>query len=506
MSRAVSVASDFDPVPSASRQPRVSVTTQPDPGAVVGLLVSDSGDSPDALPSREELAAAGFTGARGKAVVVPGTPLIVAVGVGDPSTLSTAGVRDVAAAFALAVTGQAQLALRLDTLGETPVPAEWFGAAVEGAVLARYEFTALRPPVGTPLTELTLVSPPDQVDAAAQAAQRGAVLARATCISRDLANCPPAHLTAERMGEVAQALGAEAGLDVETFDRDQLLELRCGGILGVNGGSHDEPRMIKMTYSPESPTGTMAWVGKGIMYDSGGISLKPADGTHAMMKNDMSGAGALLAAMLTLGELGCRAHVTGYLMCTDNMPSGSALKMGDVITARDGTTVEVANTDAEGRLVMMDALLMAAEGKPDAIIDIASLTGASMRALGTLVAAVMGNDQDVIDQVLDAARTTDERAWQLPQEKAYRPLLDSDVAQISNLGGSGVVAGAITASLFLEEFVDGTPWAHIDIAGTAQADPPNSWRPRGCTGFGARLLAELAVAFTPPPTTATRTG
>ncbi len=238
---------------------------------------------------------------------------------------------------------------------------------------------------------MTLVAAPDLLVDAEAAARRGAVLARATCISRDLANCPPAHLTAERMGQVALRLGAETALVVETFDREQLLELRCGGILGVNGGSHDEPRMIKLSYSPDSPTGSMAWVGKGIMYDSGGISLKPADGTHAMMKNDMAGAGALLAAMLTLGDLGCRTSVTGYLMCTDNMPSGSALKMGDVITARNGTTVEVANTDAEGRVVMMDALLMAAEQKPDAIIDIATLTGASMRALGTLVAGVMGN-------------------------------------------------------------------------------------------------------------------
>ena len=181
--------------------------------------------------------------------------------------------------------------------------------------------------------------------------------------------------------------------------------------------------MIKLTYTPDSSTGAMAWVGKGIMYDSGGISLKPADGIHAAMKNDMSGAGALLAAMLTLPALGCHTSVTGYLMCTDNMPSGSALKMGDVLTARNGTTVEVANTDAEGRLVMMDALVMAVEQKPDAIIDIATLTGASMRALGTLVAGVMGNDQRVIDQVLDAARATDERAWQLPLERSDRPRL-----------------------------------------------------------------------------------
>jgi len=493
VSRAVAVAPDFDPVPSASQQPVVTVAPAPGEGAVVGVLVAESGGTPAGVPNRETLEGAGFTGARGTTLLLPGSPLQIAVGVGDPATLSNAAVRDIAAAFALAAAGHAYLALRLDPLTDVTVPVDWFGAAVEGIVLARYEFTALRTPAGTPLQQVTLIGASDQLSSASMAAQRGAVLARATCISRDLANCPPAHLTAERLGEVAVRLGVQAGLTVETFDRDQLLELRCGGILGVNGGSFDEPRMIKLTYAPDAPAASMAWVGKGIMYDSGGISLKPGDGTHATMKNDMSGAGSLLAAMLTLGELGARTSVTGYLMCTDNMPSGSALKMGDVITARNGVTVEIANTDAEGRLVMMDALVMAAEEKPDAIIDIATLTGASLRALGTLVAGVMGNDQSVIDQVLDAARTTDERAWQLPLERGYRRQLDSDIAHLNNLGGAN--PGAITAGLFLEEFVDGTPWAHIDIAGTAQADPPGSWRPRGCTGFGARLLAELALTF-----------
>jgi leucyl aminopeptidase len=252
--------------------------------------------------------------------------------------------------------------------------------------------------------------------------------------------------------------------------------------------------MVRLGYAPTGEArGRVALVGKGIMYDSGGISLKPADGTHATMKNDMSGAGALLAVMTVLRELDCPVAVTAYLMCTDNMPSGDALKMGDVITARNGTTVEVANTDAEGRLVMMDALVMAAEQQPDAIVDIATLTGASMRALGTLVAGVMGNDQALVERLLAAARQTDERAWQLPLERAYRVQLDSDVADISNLGGPN--AGAITAALFLEEFVAGLPWAHVDIAGTAQADPAGSWRPQGCTGFGARLLAEFLVAF-----------
>ena len=493
MSRAVAVPSDFDPVPSATRQPRVVVEATASPDVVVAVLVAESGVIAEGLPSRETLAAAGFAGSRGTTLLLPGSPLQIAVGIGDPATLSSAAMRDVAAAFALAATGHARLALRLDTLTDPGVPPDWFTAAVEGIILARYEFTALRAPTGVPLQEVTLVAAPDLLEHAAAAARRGATLARAACISRDLANCPPAHLTAERMAEVADRLGTQAGLLVQTFDRDQLLELRCGGIIGVNGGSHDEPRMIKLTYTPDSSTGAMAWVGKGIMYDSGGISLKPADGIHAAMKNDMSGAGALLAAMLTLPALGCHTSVTGYLMCTDNMPSGSALKMGDVLTARNGTTVEVANTDAEGRLVMMDALVMAVEQKPDAIIDIATLTGASMRALGTLVAGVMGNDQRVIDQVLDAARATDERAWQLPLERSYRPQLDSHVADISNLGGPN--AGAITAGLFLEEFVDGTPWAHLDIAGTALADPAGGWRPRGCTGFGARLLAELALSF-----------
>jgi len=495
VSRAVAVSSDFDPVPSATNQPRVAVSTSPMGKAAIGVLVTESGPTPEELPTRTELTSTGFTGARGTTFVVPGTPVRIAVGIGDPATLSAAKVRDIAAAFSLAASASSKVALRLDSVPPDVLEATYFGAAVEGMILARYEFTALRGPKGIPLEEVTVIAPPDRIAEAESAVQRGAILTRATCISRDLANCPPAHLTAERMGDIALRLGEESGLEVETFNRDELLELRCGGILGINGGSLDEPRLIRLTYTPEAPTGSLAFVGKGIMYDSGGISLKPATGTHANMKNDMGGAGSVLAAMLTLRDLHCRTSVTGYLMCTDNMPSGSALKMGDVITARNGTTVEVLNTDAEGRLVMMDALILAVENKPDAIIDIATLTGACMGALGTQIAGVMGNDQGVIDQVLDAGRTTDEKAWQLPQEAEYRPQLDSDVADISNLGGPN--AGAITASLFLEEFVDGTPWAHIDIAGTAQSDPAGGWRPQGCTGFGTRLLVELATSFRP---------
>jgi leucyl aminopeptidase len=271
--------------------------------------------------------------------------------------------------------------------------------------------------------------------------------------------------------------------------------LGCGGLLAVNQGSVEPPLMIKLRYRPAQPHGRLALVGKGVMYDSGGLSLKPSDPVHAQMKNDMSGAGAVLAAFSALGALGCRAEVTGWLMCTDNMPSGTAMALGDVITIRGGTTVEVINTDAEGRLVMADALVLATEERPDAIVDIATLTGACMRALGIEVAGVLGNDQALVDRVIAAGEAADEPVWQLPLRARYRRQLESGTADLRNLGGEN--AGTITAALFLAEFVGDVPWAHVDIAGTAQGAAPESWRTDGGTGFGARLLAELAAGFEP---------
>jgi leucyl aminopeptidase len=252
--------------------------------------------------------------------------------------------------------------------------------------------------------------------------------------------------------------------------------------------------MIKLSYTPDGGSADhhVALVGKGIMYDAGGIALKPADDVHATMKNDMSGAGAILAAMFELAALDCPVRVTGYLMCTDNRPSGTALAMGDVITIRGGKTVEVVNTDAEGRLVMADALVLAVEDGADVIVDVATLTGATMRALGTRIAGVMGNDSPLVDEIIDASRLADEPVWEFPLEPSYRSQLNSPIADIKNLGGPN--AGGITAGLFLEEFVGGTTWAHIDIAGTAQSDVGVSWRPAGCTGFGAHLLIEFLLA------------
>jgi leucyl aminopeptidase len=489
----------FDPIPSWRRTPTVAVARAGD--GVLGVPVGESGDVPGELGvSREALRAAGFDGAVGQSfagVTADGRP-IVAYGIGAADHLDATAMREAAAGYARAVARHGRLALLLPD-GTGPGPFALAQAAVEGALLARYAYADLkREEPSVPVSGMTLLLPPDADGAAAErGARRGLAFARATALARDLANAPPSLLTAARMADCATALGAEVGIDVAVFDRDALVELGCGGLLGVNAGSADPPRMIKLAYRPpagDAPRLTL--VGKGIMYDSGGISLKPADAVHATMKNDMSGAGAILAAMAVLPALGCPTAVTGYLMCTDNMPSGTATKLGDVLSIRGGTTVEVLNTDAEGRLVMADALVMATEEPTDAIVDIATLTGACLRALGGEIAGVFGNSQPLVDQVITASYAVDEPTWQLPLARRYRSELDSDVADIKNMGGPN--GAAIHAALFLEEFVAGQPWAHIDIAGPAQNDAVAGWRTPGCTGFGARLLAELALDFNRP--------
>jgi leucyl aminopeptidase len=494
--------SGVDPVPSRSRKVTVTVITAGDAieAEAIAVPVSAGASVPDALPGvdLDALARAGFTPKVGKALAFPSSeqPVQVAVGVGDAGALTVAAVRDAAAAFARAVPQDARLAARVPDGGLDV--ADVAAAIVEGVLLARYVFT-LKSASGAAraVESLVLVAAPGTEEAVRAGAARGLATARAGMLGRDLAACPAGLLTASRMAEVAIAIGAETGLKVEVHDRRALIELGCGGLLGVNKGSVEEPRMIVLTYTPAGePGGHLALVGKGIMYDSGGIALKPADLSHSQMKNDMTGAGDILAAMSALAELGCSNTVTGYLMCTDNMPSGSAMQLGDVLTMRGGKTVEVLNTDAEGRLVMADALVLATELGVDAIVDIATLTGACLRTLGEEVAGLMSNDDDLAAQVSAAGEAVDEPVWRLPLIRSYRAELDSDIADLKNLGGPN--AGSITAGLFLEEFVDGVPWAHLDIAGTAQSSAARNWTNRGPTAFGSRLLLQLSLAFTPP--------
>ncbi len=420
--------------------------------------------------------------------VVAGTPPTVFAGIGD-GRLDLSSARDLGAAIVQAVPAAATFAIEVGD-----VAAEVAQGLVEGAILARYSWNALRAePSSIQLEAITLVSASDAV---AAGARRGHLKALATAVARDLSNTPPAHLTAVRWGDMAERLAPGFGLDVEVHDRDWLLAERCGGIIAVNGGSDEEPRLITLTYTPDEGVANgrhVVVVGKGLTYDSGGLAIKPGDVVHAMMKNDMSGGGAVFAAMLVLRDLQVPTKVTAHIMCTDNMPSGTAMKMGDVITHRDGTTVEVLNTDAEGRLVMADAIVMGTEIEPDAIIDIATLTGACMRALGTDIAGVMGTDQALVDLVRSAGEATGEPVWQLPMGANYRAELDSDVADMKNLGGAN--AGASTAAEFLAHFAKGVRWAHIDIAGVAATPSPKGWKTRGMSGFGARLLIETLEQF-----------
>jgi leucyl aminopeptidase len=492
------------PLPQvARRRARTSVSATPAASVTaVGIPVLAAGEVPTALGlSRERLRAAGFTAELGSTLAIPGAegPLRVAVGLGTEETLDSSHVRDAAAAFAHATATQSRLAFSLEQ--GIRVGAEAAAqAAVEGILLARYEYAGFgRERKGVAVEEINLVTASSQETAARAGSERGRTYATATIMARDLANTPHSHLTARQLGDLAVELGEENGFDVEIFDKAALQELNCGGLLGVNAGSFEPPRMIKLIYRPaQKSTGSMAIVGKGVMYDSGGISLKPNDNVHARMKNDMSGAAAVLAAMAELFELNCPTTVTGYLMCTDNMPSATAQALGDVITTHSGKTVEVTNTDAEGRLVMCDALALAAEEKHDAIVDIATLTGSVMRALGTDIAGLFGNDPILIDQVKRAADATGELVWHLPMHKPYLKVLDSDVASMRNAGPTGgAQPDGIVAAMYLAEFVGDTPWAHVDICGTAWNERDQFWRRAGCSGFGARLLLELAMNFTP---------
>jgi len=513
MSDRAGAVAEFHPAPSIDQAGRVRIAVArsvPSSAEVVGYAVGDRGAVPRQLGlDRVTLAGAEFEGKLGQTLVIPRRdgPSVVAVGIGDPSALDGAALRDAAAALGRAAGKHASLATTLADSGQ--VTAEVAGqAVVEGLLLSRYRYGVLKKePSGSELTEVTLVVSTGRTKAVTAGADRGRVVAHAAQLARDLANAPPGHLTARRMAEVAREVGARSGLQVEVFDEEALAELGCGGLLGVNAGSHEPPRMIRLSYRPDaSPDGSgvasgragnLAMVGKGVMYDSGGISLKPTDQMHAAMKMDMSGAAAVLASMSTLRALGCRSAVTGYLMCTDNMPSGSAMKLGDVLRIRGGTTVEIHNTDAEGRLVLADGLVLAGEQQPDAIVDIATLTGACLVALGPSLAGVLGNDQGWVDQVRAAAAEVDEPVWQLPLEKKkYRKLLDSDVADVKNVGGP--YGGTITAAVFLSEFVGDVPWAHLDIAGPMKVDADESWRSKGATGFGTRLLVDLACRFQPP--------
>lgn len=516
----VRVDPDFDPVPSLSHNVAVSIrlaAAEAEAEAeATGVLVTVEDDKLVNLPTGYDasaLAQAGFTGRKGQTYLSALTAVTVLVGTGS-GIHTTADVRDAIAAFARTAAKATSLTIDLTPIisnsGAQFTVGEAAEAATEGALLARYSYNPLKSePKTVQLTDLIFTVDSEyqsRVSEIEAGITRGVIMARTANLARDLSNTPPRHLTAEAFANVIKRIAPSFGLEAEVFDRQQLIELGCGGLLGVNAGSVDEPRMVKLRYSPKSAsaqTPHLALVGKGIMYDSGGISLKPSNAMHATMKLDMSGAAAVFSAMTSLAELEADTQVTGWLMCTDNMPSGSATKLGDVLTIRGGKTVEVKNTDAEGRLVLADGLVLATEEEhtPDAIVDIATLTGAALMALGTRSAALIANNDALAKQLEQAAHTTDETVWRLPLDHRYRDQLKSDIADLSNIGGQ--YAGSILAALFLNEFVADIAWGHLDIAPTMMSESNDLWRSIGATGFGARLLSQFAQHFDVPENTTT---
>ncbi len=443
----------------------------------------------------------GFEGKRDQIAVIAEAdgPDVIVVGVGESDALGLAELRRAGAVFARAAKRREVVASRLAEAWPDDLDAAAAARAIaEGVALGLYRYDRYKSTNNdtTALERFVVVGSPAQKDVDALAV--GARVVDGVALARDLVNTPGGELTPELLATAAKEVAEAENLQITIMKEKDIVRAGLGGLLGVNRGSKQPPRLIELVYEPTKPSGTLALVGKGITFDSGGLSIKTMDGMMTM-KDDMGGAAAIIGAFSAMSSVAPRCVVRGYVPATDNMPGPDATRPGDVLKIRNGKTVEVLNTDAEGRLVLADALSLASEAQPDAILDLATLTGAVEIALGGRIAGLMGNHDAWIEQVSNAAARAGERVWQLPLPADYRKGLDSEVADLRNIAKSRG-AGSITAGLFLQEFVaEGIPWAHLDIAGTAWlGDGPDGELTVGGTGWGVRTILEVASAFTPP--------
>jgi leucyl aminopeptidase len=461
---------------------------------IVGLLQGESGPElaagtdgiADAFDGRllEQLTAVGATGKADEVTKIPtggaiGAPLLVAVGLGKLANGTVPGDRvrraSGAAARALAGTGSVR-----STLGALDL-----AAAGEGSVLGAYTFTEYRRSPGkAPLGRVDL-------DGDAADIERAAAVAQAVATTRDLVNTPPNDLYPATFAERAAALAADAGVEVEILDEQALADRGYGGILGVGQGSSRPPRLVRLSWAGgDAPRAKVALVGKGITFDTGGISIKPAANMDHMT-SDMGGAAAVIATTVLAARLNLAVAVTATVPMAENMPSGTSYRPGDVLRMYGGTTVEVLNTDAEGRLILGDAIARAAEDSPDLLVEVSTLTGAQQVALGMRTAGVMGTEE-LRDRIAALGRQVGEDAWAMPLPDHLREGLDSRVADLANVTGNRW-GGMLAAGIFLREFVpDGLPWAHIDIAGPSfHSGGPYGYTTKGGTGVPVRTLAAL---------------
>jgi len=474
--------------------PTVSLSTAKPTTARADALVIGIRNDEDTAGFEATLDLLGFTGEKGQVISFPSAgaakaALVVAVAL--PEAPTAEDLRRAAARGIQAAKASASVAVALH-----PASVDEVEAIAEGIELGSYRFDVYKAKKkgkkkrGVKTT--TILSPFARQSTAAKAIERAGAVTEAVNTARDWVNTPPGDL---RPGAFADLITAYAAphVKVAVWDEKRLAKERCGGILGVGQGSMSPPRLVTLSYEPASPVAHLALVGKGITFDSGGLSIKTGAGM-ATMKIDMAGAAAVVAATVAIAKLGLPVRITAYACLAENMPSGSATRPGDVLTMRSGSTVEVLNTDAEGRLVLADGLALAVEAKADRIVDVATLTGACVVALGERTSGILGNDEAFEKSILSASKVAGESMWPLPITEEMKATVNSSTVADLRQHNPKPYGGALFAAAFLREFVAEIPWAHVDIAGPSFNDgSPYDYTPAGGTGAGVRTLIKLAT-------------
>lgn len=421
---------------------------------------------------------------------------LILAGLGKRPEFDSGSIRKLTATFARQFASKPAYAhpalyLRFDGKGEN------VQACLEGWILGAYSFTAYKTQkdngaeAGDKTKRISFLDENLSQERFLESCWRGRAIAESTAFSRDMIAEPACNMTPTKLSLIADSLSCEH-VTCEILEAEEAARLGMGSFLGVAQGSHEPPKFIALKYSHPDAKRFIAIIGKGITFDSGGLSLKTAAGMETM-KYDMSGAAVVLGVLRAMLDLKAPINLLVVIAACENMPSGTATKPGDILVAMNGKTIEVNNTDAEGRLTLADALCYVGQQKPDAIIDIATLTGAVVSALGKVAAGIMGNDSNLIEQINSAGKRAGEKFWQLPLFEEYKESLKSDVADLKNAGSRGE-AGSSSAGMFLKEFVDGTPWAHIDIAGVAWMDKDKEELNKGGTAFGVRTLSYFLLS------------
>ncbi|MHC4820506.1 MAG: leucyl aminopeptidase [Planctomycetota bacterium] len=427
-----------------------------------------------------------------------GPERLLLVGLGEEKHHDAEGLRIAGAAAARATrkAKSSSLAMVLPSLDGVPA-AEAVVALIEGATLATYEYvdhkTGDAATVSNPVESMVLVNASGGEGASLEeSVHLGSILARSGWMARDIANTPGNEGTPTFLAERAKEIADAHGMKLTVLEREDMERDGFGGVLGVARGTDEPPKFIVLEHGAEHSDGpTICLVGKGITFDTGGISIKPSAAMHEM-KFDKCGAVAVIATMKAVGELGLKLHIVGITPCTENMPGGSAYKPGDVIHSLGGKTVEVLNTDAEGRMCLIDAITYSRRFEPDVVIDLATLTGACVVALGDAASGLFSTDEGLAEDLQAAARVSGERVWRMPLYDDYTDQIRSDVADYKNTGGRW--AGACTAAALLQAHAEGLTWAHLDIAGTSWGDKDKDYKRKGATGFGPRLLVRYLMA------------